>query len=59
MRTSPSSTATAGGTSSGYQGLPSLILDRIERGELLAVNEPLACHGVGQVWQLAMLQYLE
>ena len=40
-------------------GLPSLILDRAERGGLEAVNELLARHGVGQAQPPAMLRYLE
>ena len=40
-------------------GLPSLILDRAERGGLAAVNYLLARHGAGQALHPAMLRYLE
>jgi hypothetical protein len=40
-------------------GLPSLILDRAERGGLAAVNDLLARHGAGQALHPAMLRYLE
>jgi hypothetical protein len=40
-------------------GLSSPILDRAERGGLDAVNELLARHDMGQVWQPVVLRYLE
>ena len=40
-------------------GLPSLILDRAERGGVAAVNELLARHGAGQARLAEMLRYLE
>jgi hypothetical protein len=40
-------------------GLPSLILDHVERGGLAAVNELLARYGVGYAEQPIMLRYLE
>jgi len=43
----------------GIPGLASLMLDRIERGRLAAVNELLARHGVSQALQPVMLRYLE
>jgi hypothetical protein len=43
----------------GIPGLASLMLDRIERGRLAAVNELLARHGVSQASQPVMLRYPE
>ena len=40
-------------------GLASLILDRIERGGLAAVNELLTRYDVGQAQRPVMLRYLE
>ena len=40
-------------------GLPSLVLDRAERGGLDAVNELLARFGAGQAKLPGMLRYLE
>ena len=40
-------------------GLPSLILDQVERGGLDAVNELLARYGAGQGWEPVMLRHLE
>jgi len=40
-------------------GLLSLVLDRAERGGLMAVNELLDLYGVGQAHTPAMLRYLE
>jgi hypothetical protein len=40
-------------------GLASLVLDRVKRGGLVAVNDLLACHGMGQVLQPDLLRYLE
>ena len=40
-------------------GLPALVLDRIEGGGLVAVNELLARHGVGPARSPEMLRYLE
>jgi hypothetical protein len=40
-------------------GLPSLILDQVERGGLDAVNELLNCYSAGQARPPEMLRYLE
>jgi hypothetical protein len=40
-------------------GLPSLILDQVERGGLDAVNELLARHDAGQARPPEMLRHLE